>query len=49
MILAAYVFLPTLFNWISHPEGAWYRPYLIWGGLVLIAFLLQWNRDGDDV
>lgn len=41
MIMAAYVFSPSLLNWMIDPAGVWYRPYLIWMGIVLAAFLLQ--------
>ena len=41
MIMAAYVFSPSLFGWMIDPAGAWYRPYLIWVGIVVVAFFLQ--------
>jgi hypothetical protein len=41
LIFAAYVFAPTAFGWMIDPGGAWYRPYIIWAGIVLAAFLLQ--------
>ena len=41
MIMAAYVFSPSLLSWMIDPAGVWYRPYLIWVGIVLAAFLLQ--------
>jgi len=41
MILVVYIFAPTLFSWVTHPEASWYRPYLIWLLVVAAAFLLQ--------
>ncbi|WP_202410443.1 hypothetical protein [Pseudomaricurvus sp. HS19] len=38
LLLVAYIFSPTLFTWMINPEGAWYRPYLIWAMLVVAAF-----------
>ena len=49
LILAAYVFSPTAFGWMIDPGGAWYRPYLIWAGIVAATFLLQGRSpDGED-
>ncbi|HNE26328.1 MAG TPA: hypothetical protein PKZ68_09110 [Pseudomonadales bacterium] len=49
MIMAAYVFSPSLFSWMIDPAGVWYRPYLIWMGLVVVAFLLQPRAsDGEE-
>lgn len=44
LLLIAYIFSPTLFSWIINPEGAWYRPYLIWVLVIAIAFALQIRR-----
>jgi hypothetical protein len=41
LILAAYVFAPTVFSWMIDPSGAWFRPYIIWSAIVLATFLLQ--------
>jgi hypothetical protein len=49
LILAAYVFSPTAFGWMIDPGGAWFRPYIIWAGVVLATFLLQPRTpDNDD-
>lgn len=44
LLLIAYIFSPTLFSWIINPEGAWYRPYLIWLLVIVIAFVVQIRR-----
>ncbi len=43
-LLIAYIFSPTLFDWIINPEGAWYRPYIIWVIVIVIAFIMQIRR-----
>ena len=45
LILAAYVFSPSAFTWMVDPGGAWYRPYLIWAGIVVITFAMQTRRN----
>jgi hypothetical protein len=44
LLLIAYIFSPTLFDWIINPEGAWYRPYIAWMLVIAIAFIVQLRR-----
>ncbi len=44
LLLIAYIFSPTLFNWIINPDGAWYRPYIVWVVVIVIAFIMQVRR-----
>ncbi len=44
LLLVAYIFSPSLFNWILNPEGAWYRPYIVWALVIVIAFAMQLRR-----
>lgn len=48
LILAAYVFSPTAFSWMIDPGGTWYRPYLIWAGIVATTFLMQMRRQNGE-
>lgn len=48
LLLVLYIFSPTLFNWMINPNGAWYRPYLIWAGVIVVAYLLQGRRQSDE-
>lgn len=41
LLLIAYIFSPTLFTWIIDPEGAWYRPYIMWMLVIAIAYAIQ--------
>ncbi|MFT5116818.1 MAG: putative membrane protein [Kiritimatiellia bacterium] len=41
ILLVAYIFTPTLFNWIIASDGAWYRPFIIWLLIIVIAFSLH--------
>lgn len=40
-VLIAYIFTPTLFNWVVSPTGAWYKPFIVWILIVIGAYLLQ--------
>jgi energy-coupling factor transporter transmembrane protein EcfT len=44
LLVIAYIFSPTLFDWIINPEGAWYRPFIIWVVVIIIAFVMQIRR-----
>jgi hypothetical protein len=41
LLLIAYIFSPTLFTWIIDPEGAWYRPYIMWMLVIAVAYAIQ--------
>ncbi len=47
VLIIAYVFSPTLLNWMINPEGSWLRPYAIWFFMILAAlFTYQpWRKD----
>ena len=44
LLLIAYIFSPTLLSWILDPEGAWYRPFIAWILVILLAFVMQIKR-----
>ncbi|ACE84229.1 hypothetical protein [Cellvibrio japonicus] len=44
LLLVAYIFSPSVFNWIVAPDGAWYRPYIAWVMIIVIAFIMQLRR-----
>ena len=44
LLLGAYVFSPTILTWMINPEGVWYRPFIVWAIVILIAFFTQ-GRD----
>ncbi len=44
LLLIGYIFSPSLFDWIINPDGAWYRPYIVWIIVIIIAFTIQLRR-----
>ncbi len=48
-ILGAYLLSPALIEWWSDGGTAWYRPYLIWLGLIVFSYWIGKSRDLDDV
>lgn len=49
LLLSIYIFSPTIFFWVSNPDGAWYRPYIIWVIFILAAYLYQRQNRHDDI
>lgn len=49
LLLVGYVFSPTVFTWMINPSGAWYRPFILWFVLILLALIIQLRRKFDDV
>lgn len=49
LVLAGYVFSPTIFTWMINPAGAWYRPFILWFVLILLALFIQLRRGANDV
>lgn len=41
LLLIAFAFSPTVLSWILSTDGAWYRPYIIWLVIIVIAFFIQ--------
>lgn len=41
LLLLVAMFTPSLLNWMIDPQGDWYRPYVIWALVIVIAFLVQ--------
>lgn len=48
-LLIAYIFSPTLFTWMINPEGAWYRPYIIWFMLIVTAYIFHKRKHTNDL
>jgi hypothetical protein len=49
IFLIAYIFLPTAFDWITTADRVWYRPFVIWLIVVVIAFFMQRRRVDHDL
>jgi len=49
LLLIIYIFSPTIYAWVINPEGAWYRPFIIWAGLIVAAYTLQGRSQNDEL
>ncbi|MBB3104942.1 hypothetical protein [Azomonas macrocytogenes] len=49
LVVGIYLFSPAIMDlWIA-PDGAWYRPYLLWLILIVVTFILQSRSDADQL
>ncbi|MDX5298706.1 MAG: hypothetical protein LPK85_07120 [Gammaproteobacteria bacterium] len=49
LVLAIYIFSPTIMDWWIQPGSLWYRPFLIWLALVGLAMWLEYRGNPDDL
>ncbi|WP_286920186.1 MULTISPECIES: hypothetical protein [Pseudomonas] len=49
LVVGIYLFSPAIMGWWIEPTGAWYRPYLLWLILIVVTFILQSQRDADEL
>lgn len=43
--LLAYIFFPALFSWIIDAERMWYKPYLIWLVIIIVAYAVSVRKE----
>mgnify|MGYP000104847075 CR=1 FL=1 len=49
LVVGIYLFSPAIMDWWIEPTGAWYRPYLLWLILIVVTFILQSQKDADEL
>ena len=49
VVLIAYIFSPTILSWIINTDGAWYRPFIVWLAMIVIAYIYQKRTPRDDL
>lgn len=48
LLLVAYIFLPTVLNWLTDASSGWYKPFIVWMGVVIGAYLMQKRNTKHD-
>ncbi|MBF7729596.1 hypothetical protein [Pseudomonas sp. N040] len=49
LVVGIYLFSPAIMAWWVNTESVWYRPYVLWLILILVTFLLQSQKDADEL
>lgn len=48
LLLLTFLFFPLLLQWTFSSEGSWYRPYLVWLLLTIVAFFIYHKRQSHE-
>lgn len=48
LVLAIFIFSPTLMDWWIAPGSGWYRPFVVWLVLIGLGIWLQKRREPDE-
>ena len=49
LVIGIYLFSPAIMDWWIEPQGAWYRPYMLWMILIIAGIVLQSPKDADEL
>ena len=49
VVSIAFIFFPTIENWINSGGTAWYRPYQLWLLVIVAAYWNQRSRQTDEL
>ncbi|GED23092.1 hypothetical protein QWY79_01350 [Halomonas sabkhae] len=48
LVFGGYLLSPLLMSGWASPEASWYRPFLIWAGLIALTLWLEQKRKLDE-
>ncbi|MEX0618906.1 MAG: hypothetical protein WDZ76_12400 [Pseudohongiellaceae bacterium] len=49
LLAAIYLLFLLSVDWINHPDGAWYRPFVLGFLVVLFAIWVHREQDSDEL
>jgi len=49
LLLVVYIIFPSLVDWVIDAQAGWYRPFIFWAVVVLVAFILQRRDNSHDI
>ena len=44
LLPAAYFVFPLIINWWQALEGPWFRPFLVWGAVIIAVIIIEQRR-----
>lgn len=48
VLLIIFIFSPSIYDWISNNQAAWYRAYIAWLFMIIVAYLGQLRTGRKD-
>lgn len=49
VMLVIYIFLPSFLSWVTNPQSAWYKPFIVWAFLILVTAIVQLRKTRNDI
>ncbi len=49
LVVGMYLFSPAIMDWWTAAGSTWYRPYLLWLILIAVTFILQSQKDANEL
>ncbi|MDX1491171.1 MAG: hypothetical protein R3332_07780 [Pseudohongiellaceae bacterium] len=49
LLLSSYLLFLLSADWVSQPDGAWYRPFIISGLIILVAAFCHREQHSDEL
>lgn len=49
LVAGIYLFSPAIMDWWTAADSAWYRPYILWLILIVVTFILQSQKDANEL
>jgi hypothetical protein len=49
LLMFSYLLFLTSVDWVSHADGAWYRPFIVGLLIILIAAFCHREQNSDDL
>lgn len=48
VLLVIFIFSPSIYDWIGNDQTAWYRAYIAWLFMIIVAYLGQRHTRRKD-
>lgn len=45
LLLLMLIFSPSITEWVTQGDGAWYRPHIVWLGVIIFVY---WGLRGKE-
>lgn len=49
LLLTAFIFAPMLFEWSTDAQNTWYKPFIIWLLVIVLAYCLVKRKSNHDL
>jgi hypothetical protein len=47
LVFLAFMLSPSIISWAINPQPIWYKPFLLWALVVLVAYFIQRHKKSS--